>query len=174
MKNTIKKVVLAILVVMVAVGGFMSPAPSQAFSFSSFIELFKAKIEADQAKDERASRIDAYFAKREMPLTGFGETFVEVADAYDIDWRLLPAIAVRESSGGKHLLNKNPFGWGSCKIKFSNFDEAIEEVGKNLSGNDPDTAKYYADKTTYQILWAYNGTVIHSYPKEVIAIMGMF
>src|SRR3989339_790559 len=164
MKNTIKKAVLAILVIMVAVGGFMSPAPAQAFSFSSFIELFKAKIETEKAKDERASRIDAYFAKREMPLAGYGETFVEVADAYDIDWRLLPAIAVRESSGGKHLLNKNPFGWGSCKIKFNDFGEAIEEVGKNISGNDSDTAKYYANKTTYQILWAYNGTVMPTYP----------
>lgn len=174
MKNTINKSVLAILVVMVAMSGILTPANVHAFSFSSFIELFKAKIEADQEKDERASRIDAYFAKREMPLAGYGEKFVEVADAYDVDWRLLPAIAVRESSGGKRLLNKNPFGWGSCKIKFNDFDEAIEEVGRNLSGNDPDTAKYYADKTTSQILWVYNGTVIHSYPKEVIAIMGMF
>lgn len=125
-------------------------------------------------KDDRAERLNAYFAKRDMPLYGYGEKFVEVADKYDMDWRLLPAIGVRESSGGKHMMNNNPFGWGSAKIPFKNFDESIEEVGSNISGNDEDTNRYYGTKSIYKKLWYYNGTVMPSYPNEVIAIMNLF
>ena len=124
-------------------------------------------------KDDRAERLDAYFAKRDMPLAGYGEEFVEVADKYGIDWRLLPAIGVRESSGGKHLMNNNPFGWGSAKIPFKDFGEAIDVVAWNLSGNNPNTAKYYKDTDSYTKLWYYNGTVMPTYPDEVIAIMDM-
>jgi len=72
------------------------------------------------------------------------------------------------------LMNNNPFGWGSAKIKFANFDDAIEELGANISGHDKDTARYYKDKTVFQVLWAYNGTVMPTYPKEVMNIMKMF
>jgi len=124
--------------------------------------------------DTRAARIDAYYAKRNMPLEGYGEKFVEVADKYDLDWRLLPAIGVRESSGGKRLMNNNPFGWGSARIPFEDFNEAIEVVGWNLSGNNPNTAAYYSDPDNYTKLWYYNGTVMPSYPDEVLDIMDMF
>jgi hypothetical protein len=123
--------------------------------------------------DDRAERIDAYFSKRNMPLAGYGEQFVKMADKCDIDWRLLPAIGVRESSGGKFQYNNNPFGWGSAKIRFKDFSQAIDVVSDNLCGLNDATAKYYKDKTTYQRLWYYNGTVIPSYPQEVIDIMEM-
>jgi hypothetical protein len=96
-----------------------------------------------------------------------------MADKCDIDWRLLPAIGVRESSGGKFQYNNNPFGWGSAKIRFKDFSQAIDVVSDNLCGLNDATAKYYKDKTTYQRLWYYNGTVIPSYPQEVIDIMEM-
>lgn len=125
--------------------------------------------------DGRASRIDAYFAKYKMPLKGYGAKFIEVADKNGMDWRLLPAIAVQESTGGKHMCYNNPFGWGSCKIKFDSLEKAIEEVGLNLSGNDIATSRYYGGgKTIHQILWAYNGTVNSKYPGAVQNIMKKF
>lgn len=124
--------------------------------------------------DPRVKKINTYFAKRNMPLEGHGEQFVLVADKYGLDWTLLPAIAVRESSGGKRLLNNNPFGWGSAKIPFNDFDHAIDVVGWNLSGNNENTARYYADNTSEEKLYWYNGTVLPSYPAEVLHIMGMF
>ncbi len=171
MKNILNKAILAILVITLAIGGTFSPTSAQAFGSSYWYTLFSQK---EVIADDRAGRLDAYFAKRDMPLEGYGAKFIEVADAREMDWRLLPAIAVRESSGGKHLMNNNPFGWGSAKIKFDGFNEAIEEVGSNISGNDKDTAKYYKNKTVAQVLWAYNGTVIPAYPKEVMNIMKMF
>lgn len=127
----------------------------------------------DNADFDKAKRIDDYFSKRGMPLSGYGAKFVEISEKCNIDWRLLPAIGVRESSGGLHMMNRNPFGWGSAKIKFYNFEDAIETVSDNLCGFNPATAAYYKNKTTFQRLWAYNGTVMPSYPQEVIDIMDL-
>ena len=131
--------------------------------------------EETQTLDDQilADRIDAYFTKRNMPLAGYGAKFVEVSEKCNIDYRLLPAISVRESSGGKFQFNNNPFGWASAKVKFKDFSDAIDQVSDNLCGLVPSTSKYYKDKSTYQILWSYNGSVIHSYPKEVMDIMDM-
>lgn len=147
------------------------------FSTNKDAEAKKAAIEAENIKSqealEKADRIDAYFEKRNMPLAGHGMEFVAAAEKYNIDWRLLPAIGVRESSGGLHLMNNNPFGWGSAKIKFADFSEAIEVVAMNLGGGNPNTARYYKDADTKKKLWYYNGTVMPTYPAEVIDIMEM-
>ena len=118
-----------------------------------------------------AAQIDKYFKDRSMPLAGEGMDFVLAAEKYGLDYRLLPSIAVRESSGGKHACYNNPFGWGSCKIKFKNYDEAINAVGRNLGGANKNTARYYAQKSSAEKLYYYNGTVVPSYPSEVLSIM---
>lgn len=119
---------------------------------------------------ERAGKIDAYFKARSMPLFGFGKKMMVEAKEHDLDWRLLPAVAVRESSGGKEACGYNPFGWASCDIRFGSFNEAIEVVARNLGGDNPNTAGYYSGDTALK-LYHYNGTVISTYPKEVFAIM---
>jgi hypothetical protein len=127
------------------------------------------------ARKEKAEAIDAYFDKYDAPLKGYGMKFVIEAEKNDIDWRLLPAIAMRESTGGKQACKSVPnsvFGWGSCKISFKSIDESIEIVAKNLGGNNPNTDHHYEGKTTEQILRKYN-SVIPNYPKEVVRIMKM-
>ena len=148
----------------------------------------KQNIEADgllafnqvvdqKAKDlkAKADAIDSYFKLHDMPLSGLGMKMVEEAEKNEIDWRLLPAIAVRESTGGKFDCKKvenNPFGWGSCKISFNSIEEAIETVAKNLGGNNPNTAKHYDDKTTKQILRAYNPpSIVPRYAEQDMSIM---
>lgn len=106
-----------------------------------------------------------------MPLEGYGDQFVEAADKCEMDWRLLPAIAVRESSGGKQACGNNPFGWASCRLDFESIEQAIEVVGANLCGFNPRTEVYYKNKTTYERLWNYNGTINPKYPEEVLKIM---
>ena len=125
----------------------------------------------DIQRKEAADKIDTYFKHRSMPLAGYGSQFVAVAEKYGLPYNLLPAIAIRESSGGKYLLNNNPFGWGSAKIKFSNFNEAIETVGRNLGGANPKTAAYYAGNSVHNKLYQYNGVVIDGYEDEVMVIM---
>jgi len=125
------------------------------------------------ARKEKADAIDAYFAKYDAPLEGHGMKFVIEAEKNGIDWRLLPAISMRESTGGIHACKKVPnsvFGWGSCKISFNSIDESIEIVSRSLGGNHPGTARHYEDKTVTQILKKYN-SVIPGYSSQVIKIM---
>lgn len=124
--------------------------------------------------DERVLRINQYFTERNLPLAGYGAKFVEVADRCNMDWRLLPAIAVRESSGGKQTCGNNPFGWASCRAGFESVEKAIEIVGVNLCGLNSKTASYYSDKTTLQKLQSYNGSINPNYPAEVFSIMEKF
>ena len=133
----------------------------------------RAQIFKAQAK--KAESIDAYFSERDMPLEGMGMKMVEEARKHGLDWRLLPAIAVRESTGGKFKCKKvknNPFGWGSCRIGFGSNEEAIEIVARNLGGNNPNTSRHYDNKTTLQILRAYNPpSIVRHYAEQVMKIM---
>lgn len=134
----------------------------------------EAKL-VEEARAKKAQAIDAYFKKYDMPLAGTGMKMVLEAEKNGIDWRLLPAIAVRESTGGKFACKKvtnSFFGWGSCKINFKSAEHAIEIVAKNLGGNNPNTDHYYADKTTYEILQKYNPpSIVPRYAEQVMNIM---
>ena len=132
-------------------------------------QIFKDKMQAE------ADSIDAYFTEHDMPLAGTGMTMVKEAYLNDLDWRLLPAIAVRESTGGKNACDKvkfNPFGWNSCKTGFDSYEDAITTVAENLGGNNPSTAHHYDNKTVKEILQAYNPpSIIPRYANQVMSIM---
>jgi len=134
------------------------------------------KIE-ELAERAKAEAIDLYFKSRSMPLAGLGAKMVLEAKKHELDWRLVAAIAVRESTGGKHACKKvenNPFGWGSCKIGFDSVEESIETVARNLGGNNPKTARHYDNKSTIQILRAYNPpSIVPKYAEQVISIMNV-
>lgn len=135
----------------------------------------KEVVSVENIRKERAEAINTFFKERSMPLQGTGMTFVLVAEKYGLDWRLLPAIGVRESSGGKAACGYNAFGWGSCKLghNYHSYEEAIESIGKNLGGANKNTARYYAGKSTEEKLYHYNGSVEPPYTGEVLAIMDM-
>ena len=154
---------------------FLTTGSPLAMLHSSFLSLVNNEGQGTyiSLSDEHAKKIDAYFAKRDMPLEGFGAKMVKEAEKNNLDWRLLPAIAIKESTGGKFACDNNPFGWGSCNIEFKSFDDAIETVARNLGGNNPNTARYYKDKTTQEKLWHYNTSVIPTYTKEILKFMDL-
>lgn len=146
-------------------------APIEARGEGSYFAIATVELPAeDTSAKDHADDIDAYFAKRNMPLEGYGAKMVAEALKNDLDWRLLPAIAIKESTGGKFACHNNPFGWGSCKIKFNDWNEAIETVARNLGGNNPNTARYYKDKTTREKLSNYNSFIL-TYNKEIFEFM---
>lgn len=90
-----------------------------------------------QKIDARAKIIEDFFKGYKAPLADFSEEFISVAQKYNLDWRLLPAIAMQESNGGKKVIedSNNPFGYGiygGSVLRFASFAEAIERVGRGL------------------------------------------
>jgi hypothetical protein len=148
------------------------PSPTVVLSQNT-IESQVITTPMDKIRKERADSIDKFFASRNAPLEGYGMKFVEEAEDNDIDWRLLAAISVIESNGGKQACKKadnSVLGYGSCKMSFKSIDESIELVSMKISGN---TSKYYHDQmTTSQILKKYN-SVIPSYVQKVTKVMKM-
>jgi len=87
--------------------------------------------------DARSILVRNFFKKYNSPLQDLNTQFIEVADKYELDFRLLPAIAMQESLGGKKVIKDsyNPFGYGiygNLVIKFASWEEAVEKVGKAL------------------------------------------
>ncbi len=156
------------------------PAPTSIVQSStttadaSAITTQDAQASTDAIQDKKeADILDTYFASYDSPLEGYGMKFVQEADKNGLDWRLLPAIAMRESTGGKQACKKvsnSIFGYGSCKINFKSIDQSIEAVAASLGGNNPNTAAHYSGKNTAQILATYN-TVIPGYVKQVQKLM---
>lgn len=145
--------------------------PSLGFSFIDN----KEENQEEKILEIKAAAIDKYFGDRNLPLEGYGRKMVLEAEKNDIDWRLLPAIAMRESTGGKFACKTvgfNAWGWHSCKSGFNSYDEAIKKMAEHLGGNHPKTKHYYADKTTVQILRTYNPpSVVAKYADQVVKIM---
>lgn len=109
-------------------------------------------------------------------MQGTGMKLAVEADKNDLDWRLLPAIAVRESTGGKNACKKvkfSRFGFGSCKWGYESSDKEIEVVARNLGGNNPKTARHYGGaKTIKELLQKYNPpSIVPTYAAEVMRIM---
>ncbi len=150
---------------------------------NSSSNLFALNQAEDEEKEKelilskKAEIIDNYYKTRNMPLYGYGRKMVEEAEKNDLDWRLIPAISVIETTGGRHLCKNpkagnNPFGWGSCRIGFKSFDEAIEKIALNLGGNNPKTAHHYEGKTTLEIINKYNPpSIVPDYSKKIFKVM---
>ncbi len=86
------------------------------------------------AKDNRVEKLAAYFQAKGSPFAPFAENFVKVADKYDLDWTLLPAIANLESQLGKQIPGNsyNPYGWNNGKFYFKSWEDANEVVANGL------------------------------------------
>ncbi len=125
---------------------------------------------------KKANSINSFFTKNDAPLAGYGMKFVIEAEKNDIDWRLLSAIGMRETTGGKHscknpIAPNNNFGWFSCKKGFDSVDSSIEYISKMIGG---DSKYYHEHMTSEEILKKYNPDyIIPGYSKQVIRIMKM-
>jgi hypothetical protein len=120
----------------------------------------------------KAQKIDAYFAKYDLPLAGKGAKLASAAEENDLPWPLIAAMAMQESTGGKFACGYNAFGWGSCKgVKFTSYEQAIDTVARAIGGNDPKTARYYDGKPLPERLKVYNGRAVADYAESVQWIM---
>ena len=104
-------------------------------------------ISVEAKEDERIKKVQVFLEKYNSPMAGSAHTFIEVADKYKMDYRLLPSIAGTESTFGKKTpscAKFNAFGWTSTTspcgfYRFTSFDDAIRLVGEKIA-----TKNYYA------------------------------
>lgn len=102
------------------------------------VEPDTPKIEARQM-DKRAEILQAYLARYNSPMQYQAQDFIDAADASDLDWKLLPAIAGVESTFGKFIPGGyNAWGWGvygNQAIYFKSWREGMFTVSSGLRKN---------------------------------------
>jgi hypothetical protein len=119
---------------------------------------------ADYRKDPRFERLRSFFQKSHCPAREYADQFLDAADRYDLDWRLLPSLSYIESTGGKSAKNNNMFGWDSGNAHFDTFTAGIHEVGYRLANS-----ALYKDKDIDEVLNTYNPDV--EYADKVKSVM---
>lgn len=146
------------LSVLVALPAFTVAAPDGVWTYSAPVSgpLFPAYPPAVEPpplaaaspstapEDHRVAAIRGLLAGR--PLEPHAERMVATADAYGLDWRLIPAISFVESGGGANACGANAWGWDNCRSTFSSFEEGIERVGALLA------SETYSGRSTAQQL----------------------
>jgi len=96
----------------------------------------------EQTPDEQITILEQFLNEQNSPLANQAVAMIEAADTYKFDWRLLPAVAGKESSYGKNIPweskdkpSYNALGWGVYGQEapiFSSWEEAIDTVAAGL------------------------------------------
>lgn len=90
--------------------------------------------------DARIEIVKQFLNRYDSPLEPHAKLLVETADTYHLDFRLLPAVAMQEST----LCKKIPQGSFNCwgygiyddnVLRFDSYGQAIEAVGKGISSD---------------------------------------
>ncbi len=89
-------------------------------------------------EDGRAEKIRLFLAKYNSPLEPHAADIVRAADEYGLDYRLIPAIAMQESTLCKKIpensFNCWGFGiYGTTVTRFTDYKEGIYTVTKTLA-----------------------------------------
>jgi hypothetical protein len=96
-----------------------------------------------ESADARAQLVANFLARHNSPLEphdDYGALFVEIADRYDIDFRLLPAIAMQESNLCKVIPENsyNCLGFGVHSrgtLRFESYEANFERAARELKAN---------------------------------------
>jgi hypothetical protein len=119
---------------------------------------------SEYQNDPRLHALRRFFGRLGCPAKAYSHVFLEAADNYSLDWRLLPSISFVESTCGKWARNNNLFGWDSGNARFPTPSAGIHKVGFILANS-----RRYKDKKLDELLAVYNPNV--EYPAKVKAVM---
>lgn len=108
--------------------------------FAATPPLLGSIAQAVVSGDARPLLIEKFLRKYHSPMQGQGAFFVQMADQYKIDWRLVAAIGFQESNLGKVIPKDsyNAWGWAIFTGKnsgaaFDSWPHAIETVTRGIS-----------------------------------------
>ena len=84
--------------------------------------------------DERPLILKNFLNRYDSPIANYSQVLVSTADKYNIDWKLVTAIAGVESTFGKRIPAKsyNAYGWANGNYYFKSWEDSIEIVTKAL------------------------------------------
>jgi len=113
----------------------VSKAHAQELAAGSSAALLKPT--AIKTSDSRVRILREFLEKYNSPLVPYAGTFVQTADKYNLDWKLVAAISGVESTFGREIPHKsfNGWGWGiygNNMIRFSSWNEGIETISQGL------------------------------------------
>jgi hypothetical protein len=90
------------------------------------------KLKEISEQEQKSNQLKRFLARWDSPLINHTDYIVETADQFGIDYRLIPAIAVVESSACN--INFRPYNcWGWGKSGFANYEQGIYTVSKGLA-----------------------------------------
>lgn len=129
-----KKILLLSLFLLIS----FSASPAQALQEVDQTNIVPEEIQSKKL-DNKAQILSAYFAKHNSPLETSAQDFIDAANQYNLDWKLVAAISGVESTFGKHIPGGyNGWGWGvygTQAIYFESWREAIFTISKGLREN---------------------------------------
>jgi hypothetical protein len=114
--------------------------PSGFMIFAGVLGIAAASVQTDQDVTKNRKKFDLreailrqFLRDKHCPDQEYTELFIAEADAHDLDWRLLPSLALVESGGGRVAKGNNIFGWANGKSTFTSIGEAVHHVARVLA-----------------------------------------
>jgi hypothetical protein len=103
-----------------------------------FVALFLLAFAIDFAEeppppDTRVLRVRAFFESYNCPQPDYASEYVHFADVYGVDYRILPAISLLESTCGSFQRLNNHWGWNSARTGFPSVRQGIAYITSRLA-----------------------------------------
>jgi hypothetical protein len=103
------------------------------------------------SKDPRGARLEAFFKAYGCPNPLHVDEYLRAADSHALDYRILPAISLVETTCGTFERMNNRWGWDSAQSGFSSVTAGIDFITAQLAEGEP-----YKGKTLKEKLYTYN------------------
>ena len=112
-------------------------------------------------------RLEQFFGRYRCPAPQHIDEYLRAADSYGLDYRLLPALSIRETHCGIEETRNNRWGYHPGRQGFASVAAGIDYVARQLADSPTYRGKSLRDKLfTYNPLTAYPGEV-ESFMQEI-------
>jgi hypothetical protein len=101
--------------------------------------------------EERARKLEAFFLAHGCPQPFHVEDYLQAADLNGLDYRILPAVSVLETTCGVYAYRNNRWGWASARVGFLSVAHGIRYIAQQLAWG-----RYYRGKDVDEKLLVYN------------------
>jgi len=133
-------------------------------STTADVPLLMPRPVAIAKPDLRGARLERFFKAYGCPSPHHVAEYLQAADDYRLDYRLLPAVSIRETLCGVGAWQNNRWGYHPGEQTFPSVAIGIDFMGRVLT-----EGAFYKGKTLEQKLLTYNHRA--AYTDEVKSIM---